>query len=151
MASKILISLFFIFIFISCSSDDDGSEKELNVNRQLWQSSQIKSYSMNERLSCFCGGLLEWDVYVKDGVKEKVVFDASQLLPNQTYDDVLNSAKIVEGIFDFIEDLTNQKVASLVVEYNVEYGFPTLISIDYDANTIDDEIVYSYTDFEIIN
>ncbi len=151
MTSKILAPLFFIFVFISCSSDDDGLGSELNSNRVLWQSSQIKNYSMNERLSCFCGGLLEWDVYIKDGIKEKVEFDESQLPQGQTYDDIFINAKKVEEAFDFIEDLINHNVASLVVEYNNEYGFPSLISIDYARNTADDEIAYLYTDFEIIN
>ncbi|WP_456441646.1 DUF6174 domain-containing protein [Psychroserpens sp.] len=150
MFQKVILPLVCICVFISCSSDDDFTD-ELNANRQLWQSSQLKNYSINERLSCFCGGLLEWNLYVKDGVKDNVVFDESQLLPNQTHDDVLNNAKKVEEAFNFIGDLLNQNVASLLIEYDAEYGFPTLISIDYNADFVDDEIAYTYTNFEVIN
>jgi len=153
MSFKKLIPLLFIFLFISCTSDDEISEenRELNQARLAWQNSQLKNYSINERISCFCGGLLEWEVYVKNGIKEKVEFDESQLLQGQTYDDVFNNAKTIDDTFDFIESLLSQDIASLVIEYNQEYGFPSLISIDYNFNIADDEIAHLYTDFEIIN
>ncbi len=153
MSYKKLMFIFFTCLFISCSSDDEISKeiRELNEARSTWQSFQLKNYSFNERISCFCGGLLEWDVYVKDGIKEKVMFDESQLPSHQTYNDILNNAKTVEDAFDFIEDLMRQDVASLLVEYNDQYGFPSLISIDYHADMADDEIGYLYTGFEIIN
>lgn len=153
MSFKKLIPLLFIILFFSCTSDDEISKERraLNQARLTWENSQLKSYSFNEKISCFCGGLLEWKVYVKNEVKDKVEFDESRLAPDQTYDDIFNNAKTIEDAFDFINSLLSQDLASLVVEYNQKYGFPSLISIDYNANTADDEIAYSYTDFEITN
>lgn len=152
MSHKILIPILLSCFFISCSSDDDDDiRKELNSNRQLWETSQIENYKWNERLSCFCGGLLAWDVFVAGGVKEKVEFDETLLHENQTYEDVFDNAKTVEDAFQFIETLFNQEVASITIEYDEVYGFPKLISIDYVENIADDEIAYLYTDFEIQN
>jgi len=106
---------------------------------------------MNERISCFCAGLLEWDVFVENGEKVSVEFDETNLPPDQTSQDVLDNARTIEDAFALIEGLTTQNVASLVVEYNETYGFPTLISVDFDLNIADDEIVYIYSNFIITN
>jgi len=153
MSYKSIVLFFFSYLFISCASDDDIFKeiRALNETRSTWQRSQLKNYRINERISCFCGGLLEWDVYVKEGAKERVEFDELHLPSHQTYNDIFDNAKTVEDAFDFIEELIYQNVASLLVEYNNEYGFPSLISIDYYADTTDDEIGYLYTDFELID
>jgi len=151
MLSKISMLLLIISALISCSSNDDVVITELGKNRQLWISSQIENYSMNERISCFCAGLLEWDVFVENGEKVSVEFDETNLPPDQTSQDVLDNARTIEDAFALIEGLTTQNVASLVVEYNETYGFPTLISVDFDLNIADDEIAYIYSNFIITN
>jgi len=150
---KILIFKFALLVLISCSSVDDIAEKqrELNQARQLWQSQQVENYKWNERLSCFCAGVLEWDLFVKDNLKEKVEFDEINLHQGQTYDDILEKAKTVEEAFDFIETLLSKEIASLIIEYDDQYGFPTEVNIDFDFQIADDEIVYLYKGFEIIN
>ena len=152
MPHRILIPILFICFFNSCSSDVElsGEKKEFSQARQKWNSAQIKNYNMHERMSCFCGGLLEWDVFVKNGIKDKVEYDESQAF-GQTYDDIFNQARTIEDVFDFLESLLNRDLASLIVEYDDVYGFPKLISIDYIENIADDEIAYLYTDFEIEN
>ena len=150
---KILIFKFALLVLISCSSVDDIAEKqrELNQARQLWQSQQVENYKWNERLSCFCAGVLEWDLFVKDNLKEKVEFDEINLHQGQTYDDILEKAKTVEEAFDFIETLLSKEIASLIIEYDDQYGFPTEVNIDFDFQIADDETVYLYKGFEIIN
>lgn len=153
MSHKFIITVLLLIIFSSCNSDDDVTEKqrEFNQAQKLWQSNQIENYIWNERLSCFCAGVLEWDLYVKDNLKEKVEFDETNLPQGQTYDDILKKAKTVDETFDFIENLLTKDLASLIIEYDSQYGFPTEINIDYDFQIADDEIAYLYSDFSIIN
>ena len=152
MFSRIFTIIFILLIFISCSSDDAISDekRELNRARQLWNSAQIRNYSMNERISCFCGGLLDWNVFVENGIKDTVEYDESQAY-GQTYEDIFDNAKTIEDTFDFIESLLGRDLASLSIEYDDVYGFPKLISIDYVANIADDEIAYLYTNFDVEN
>jgi len=145
---KLLILLFISVAFIGCSTEDELVD-EFKTNRQLWESSGIVDYQWRERLSCECGGVLLRDLFVVGGIKEKVEFDESQLFDGYTYQDVLNSTSTVEEAFNLIESLLSQHVASLYVAYDANYGFPTMISIDYDRNTIDDEIAFMYSNFEI--
>jgi len=151
MSYKILIPIILSCFFISCSSDELSEEKsELNQARQIWNNAQIQNYSMDERVSCFCGGLLEWKVFVKNGIKEKVEYDESQAF-GQSYDDIFKQARTVEDVFDFIEGLLGKDLASLIIEYDQIYGYPSFVSIDYNENIADDEITYSYIDLEIEN
>jgi len=152
MSYKILIPIFLTCFFISCSSDDEFSveKRELIQAKQKWNNAQIQNYSIHERISCFCGGLLEWDVFVKNGIKYKVEYDESQAF-GQNYDDIFDQARTIEDVFVFLESLLNRELASLTVEYDETYGFPTLISIDYALNIADDEIAYIYTELEIEN
>ena len=152
MFSRILTILIIVFTFISCSSDDAffDEKRELSQAREKWNSAQILNYNMNERISCFCGGLLDWNVFVENGIKDKVVYDESQAY-GQTYEDVFDNAKTVEDAFDFIESLLVKDLASLIIDFDDVYGFPKLISIDYVENMADDEIAYLYTDFKIAN
>ena len=152
MFTRIFTVLIIFFTFISCSTDDEFSDdkRELSQARQKWSTSQILNYTMNERISCFCGGLLDWNVFVEKGIKVKVVYDESQAY-GQTYESVFDNAKTVEDTFDFIESLLVKDLASLIIDYDDVYGFPKLISIDYVENIADDEIAYLYTDFKITN
>ena len=152
MFSRVFTLFIIVFTFISCSSDDEfsGEKRELSQAIQKWNSAQILNYTMNERISCFCGGLLDWNVFVENGIKDKVVYDESQAY-GQTYEDVFDNAKTIEDAFNFIESLLVKDLASLIIEYDDVYGFPKLISIDYVENIADDEIAYLYTNFKITN
>ena len=152
MSFKNLIPIFFTCLFISCSSDNEISKelRELSEARSTWQSFKLKNYSMNERLSCYCGGLLEWKVFVKNGIKDKVEYEESPTF-GQTYNDIFNQARTVEDVFNFIEELLGKDLGSLIIEYDQVYGFPSTVSVDYNERIADDEIAYLYTNFEILN
>ncbi len=146
---KVLFLLSISIVFISCNSDDDGGIlTELTENRQLWESTQVTTYFWTENISCFCGGVLERRLLVIGDNKNSVEFDESLLSPGQTAEDILNDTNSVQEAFALIESIMNQNPASLIVEYDSQYGFPTLISVDFSENIADDEIVYSYTNFE---
>jgi len=149
MVQKISLSIFSILLFISCSSEDNSLMIDLNANRQLWQSSQIESYKWVESISCEWGGPLLRDIFVVNNKKDRVDFDESLLFEGLTDEDIFNAARTIDEAFDFIESLLSQNVASLNVEYDEIYGFPTIISVDYDIDFVDDEVLYRYTNFEI--
>jgi len=153
MMLRILTILCVVVAFTSCNSDDldDSASRELNTNRQLWESSKVKNYSWNESVSCFCAGVLDRDIFVVDGVKDRVAYDESNFPSGQNYDEIFEDSKTVEEAFDFITSLLQRELASLVIEYDTVYGFPKIISIDYAEGISDDEIVYTYSNFNIEN
>lgn len=142
-----------LMIISACSSEDDPLFVEYSKNRELWQSQQIHSYQYYERLGCFCGGILDKSVVVKNNIKDTVFFEIPSWYPPESsisdyYDDVYERAKTIEDAFDFVAELLNQDVDYLGVEYHETYGFPTVISVNYVESYSDDEIYYNFSNFE---
>lgn len=147
---KLLSLILIVSAFYSCD-DHQNQITELSKNRQLWESKQISSYIINESLSCYCGGVLDWELRVEDEIKIAVNFDESQLPSSETYETILERARTINNIFDFIESLENQDTESLEVQYNSTYGFPISISVDYNRQVADDEFYYSFTNFNLLD
>ena len=141
---KKIVLLSLSFALFSCVSEDLS---EFEIAKNKWQSANINSYKIKERISCFCIGILQWELEVVKGEKIKVTYDEPEYSTGETYEDVLAKAKTIDDVFDFIESIDKNSVAYFNVEYNEEYGFPTSISIDQDSNAADDEVFYQYYDF----
>ena len=141
---KKIVLLSLSFALFSCVSEDLS---EFEIAKNKWQSANINSYKIKERISCFCIGILQWELEVVKGEKIKVTYDEPEYSTGETYEDVLAKAKTIDDVFDFIESIDKSSVAYFNVEYNEEYGFPTSISIDQDSNAADDEVFYQYYDF----
>ena len=143
-----------ISLLVSCNNDDDENNQDKDFSsienpRERWEAYGITDYTINERISCFCGGVLQWDLIVKNNIKSEVAFD--QTISNQTEAEILERARTINDVFDFIQSIDKNSVAYLVVEYDTKYGFPTLVSIDYDLNIADDEIAYIYSEFNSLD
>ncbi len=156
MKSRLIFIATCIFIFSGCSSEDDPLFVEYSKNRDLWNAQNIDSYQYAERLSCFCGGILNKSLVVKNNVKDTVYFEIPSWYPPETtiedlYNNVLQSAKTIDDAFNFIEEVLQQDVDYLGVEYHETYGFPIAISVNYVESYSDDEIFYGFNDFEIID
>jgi hypothetical protein len=150
MIRRFFLLIVLISLLVSCNNDNDQNNQDKDFSsienpRDRWEAYGITDYMINERISCFCGGVLQWDLVVKNNIKSEVIFD--QTISNQTESEILERARTINDVFDFIETIDINNVASFVVEYNPTYGFPTLVSIDYDLNISDDEIVYIYSEF----
>ena len=152
MMLRYLILFLAASVIAACDSDSaDDMEKPMDDfqrNKAKWQAAAISDYRIQENLSCFCVGLLEWDVVVRDGQKDTLLFDESRLWEGQTYESVFEDARSIEEAFEFIANFETDSVASFVVEYDEQYGFPVQISVDREEGLADDEISYLYSNFE---
>ncbi|MEP1742714.1 MAG: DUF6174 domain-containing protein [Kangiellaceae bacterium] len=66
------------------------------------------------------------------GIFTKIVFLSSRK----------SSLRTIEQHFDIIDEAISDNGFRLEVEYHPEFGFPTVISIDYAVNVEDDEVAY---------
>ncbi|RPD93252.1 hypothetical protein EGM88_13545 [Aureibaculum marinum] len=133
-------------LFISCDADNE-LKSDFEMAKEKWQSYQFEHYTVQENLSCFCSGLLEWTLKVTNNKKDTVYFENSKLYKGQTYQMVLTEAKTIEDAFEFIENFDKDNVASFNVIYDEKYGYPKSIAIDYQKELADDEITYIYSNF----
>ena len=147
MMKNILFLVVFTIAFSSCSSEDNGPKSEFEIAKAKWEKFQFDDYSIKENTSCFCAGLLEWDLRVIDNQKDTLFFDRSKLSKGQTYNTVFDEAKTIEDAFEFIENFDLTKADSFIVEYDEQFGFPKSIVIDYHFGMADDEIAYLYSNF----
>ncbi|MCB0473063.1 MAG: hypothetical protein KDC69_05315 [Flavobacteriaceae bacterium] len=141
---RISLLLFSLVVLISCTSD---KLSDLEVAKSKWKAKSISTYNITERIGCFCGGILQWELEVVDGKKYKVIYDEPEFDIGETYEDVLAKAKTVDDIFDFIESIDKSKVDIFSVEYDEKYGFPKSIYLDPSKETYDDEKGYWFYDF----
>ncbi|MDY7396156.1 DUF6174 domain-containing protein [Aureibaculum sp. 2210JD6-5] len=146
MMRKFLFFTVLAISFVSCDSDDEDMS-EFKMAKAKWEKLQFEDYTIQENLWCFCGGLLEWTTKVVNNEKDTVYFDESKLYDGQTYQMVFEGAKTIDEAFDFIENFNTKKVASFIVEYDEQFGFPKSIAIDYIENAVDDEITYVFSNF----
>ena len=151
MIRKFFLLVALISLLVSCNNDDENEKDFSSIEnpRERWEAYGIPDYVINERISCFCGGVLQWDLVVKNNIKSEVFFD--QTISNQTESEILENARTINDVFDFIQTIDINSVADFVVEYDTKYGFPTLVSIDYDINIADDEIAYIYSEFNSLD
>jgi hypothetical protein len=54
----------------------------------------------------------------------------------------------VRQLFALIREVRAEGAYRLTVEFDPVLGYPSLVSIDYDRDVVDDEVVYTMTDYE---
>jgi hypothetical protein len=128
--------------------DPDDSDDPIEVlaeNREKWRSQGIDDYEFVLQRLCFCGLTNPARVVVRDGARLSVTDTTTgEPIPAQFAQYYLT----VEELFDFVEDAIDRKAHSIVVEYDATYGFPASIQIDYEQNTVDEEMAFQATSFQ---
>lgn len=122
-----------------CSDALSGPDlmRELEANRNRWQSVGFTDYTYRVDRACFCGFFGLAEIEVRDGVIVAVTHaeDGTAVDPEffQFYD-------TVEDLFDLIQDAIAREAAVLDVEYDDQLGYPLRIELDYAFNVADDEL-----------
>ncbi|MDG2371625.1 MAG: DUF6174 domain-containing protein [Flavobacteriaceae bacterium] len=143
------ILFLFCFIALSCLKDETKNEcnytekicsaiDELNYNKKKWVDSNITSYSMYFRISCFC-----------------VFFDPfSVSILENTIDNVSGNEEwghemvlTINDLFIEIEKRIYEDPFSFQIEYNTQYGYPESSFFDMVEMIADEEIGYYITSF----
>lgn len=122
---------------------DKGKENSnaLEMNKEKWALRNVKSYQYQLRISCFCmqDVTANKQVTVSDGVVTDAFF--VQTSAHLTAEE-LTRVKTIDELFSIVANAINDKAYMLEVTYNKEYGYPEAISIDYQKDVADDEVVY---------
>jgi hypothetical protein len=129
---------------IACDSitgvdDLSRAQSELDRNWDRFQSSAPLSYSYTVRVACDCTSDVTRPVtvWVDRGSIEYVLYaDDNRPVPLS----ISNSFPSVEQLFDAIQDAIDRQADYIDVDYDVTYGYPTNVYIDYDRRTADEEL-----------
>lgn len=129
--------------------ESDSPPAELTRNLNVWRQQGITDYRYVLTASCEC--LPQWtraaEVVVRDGQTLAVRY-----LENGSTDVWPRYRELdrVEELFDFVDDAYERDADVIDVEYHPQHGFPTRISVDYDRQVGDDELVIGVTGFMLI-
>ncbi len=138
MKKTILFNL--IFFFISCDNEPDSNITEWQKNKNIWDSYQMEKYSFDFRANCYC--VDEWVREVNVSVNKEVITDIfftdDSLKPTIL---TLNDWYSINNLFDIAKSSIGEAY-KFEIEYDKKYGNPTMISIDWDSLTADDEIEF---------
>lgn len=115
----------------------DGEGQRLEDNRARWAARGFASYDLTVQRLCFCGSVEPVRVEVRNGQPLSVVFAATgEPVP------MAASFPTVPGLFDIVEDAIERDAHELDVDYDPALGVPVRIEIDYEENTIDEEVTW---------
>lgn len=108
------------------------AQKELNANKEKWETNDIQDYSYQFKRSCFCPQEITRpvDITVKDGKVIDAQFgDIKDKPPEQ-------NQLSVKGLFDIIQNAIDRG-SQIEVKYDEKTGMPTEIIIDRDQMPVD--------------
>jgi hypothetical protein len=148
-ATYLLIALLTI-VCAACDESEPQSmpsaeQRALDANLALWQRSNIPNYQYTFQMQCFCVPGDDTVVIVANRQVSQAFRTPSgvYLTPQE-----LTGMYTIEGLFAKVQEAIDQRVYSLRVTYDAQYGFPNSISIDRDRNIADEEVTYTARDFQ---
>ena len=144
MTRRLVFSIAFGLALTACS-DAAGPLDDLVVARQRWVRERPAAYRYTLTRSCFCGFVGPVEIEVRG---DSVVARRSPNGEPPVGPQVASSFPSVDGLFRIVGDAIDRKAASLDAAYDPRLGYPSRISIDYDRQIADDEIVYTVSAFQ---
>ncbi|MCZ6867419.1 MAG: DUF6174 domain-containing protein [Chloroflexi bacterium] len=115
------------------------AQRELDKNRQIWESQGLTDYRMAFQWFCFC--VPEYVAPVVVSVRDTNTIDGVTFSETGAPVDPssFDRYETVDGLFDLIQAAIDQNAFSISVEYDPELGYPAGASIDYQRLVIDEE------------
>ena len=122
----------------------------LRSNRNLWESREPPAYDyILQRSSCEClpESLVPIRVTVHEGQIQSAVNVDSGALVSTEAQHVLS----MDALFNLIEEAFEQDAFRVSVNYDLDYGYPSDIFIDYQSRMVDDQFAFTVRDLSPID
>lgn len=124
-----------------------GPGGELDVARQRWAERGPSDYRITIQRSCECTPEMSGPVIVEvvDGAVTARAYAASGAAVAAEYAELFPA---VPGLFAIVDEARRERAPRMEVTYDPELGYPSRISVDWNATTVDDEVTYLATDLQ---
>ena len=128
---------------LAACGDSTGPADDLARNRALWQAEGSADYEFGFQRFCFCPeeAVRHVQIRVTAGAVVSVIDAQGQPV------DSLAAARwftfTIDSLFGVVEHAIAVDAHRLTVRYDPEFGYPESIAVDYDAATVDEEMLYS--------
>ena len=138
---KKIFSIFLVLLFCTSCKKEQTSEPVKQTPYELWRSKNLHNYSINQIRSCFCPDAEE---LVRITVHSDTIFSVVKLSDTTI---VTNPVYFtVDSLFGIIK---NSKTDSLVIRYNIIYGFPEFLDINLQWHPMDGGVLYETLNLQI--
>jgi hypothetical protein len=118
--------------------------EELNVQREKWEAQGIENYSIKQQMSCFCAYEVTEKFQVTINNNSIVSVDGAS--PDTQWHAHLMT---VDDTFDRVLQIMKQDPVRLIIEYDSTYGFISDFYYDLSEMIADEELGYTFTNFQI--
>ena len=145
-------------VYAGTASNPSSIQQTLNENQQTWQQSGIDQYQLTVQKTCFCP--LSDTLPIQFSVSNNQVVDSRydcsgiQFIRPEPLCDEKPAARLnqtVNSLFQIIQNGIDNTADKITVDYDLSYGFPNQISIDFIELAADDEVFYQISDFKKLN
>jgi hypothetical protein len=155
MKKSFLALVLFLIPFMGCSlfiNENDGYEDAL----KKWEETKNSNYEFLYNVGCFCPQTTPAIVVVSsDTVYQILEPESRDSLYLQTGESTFEYAgdlfpdfyHTIDELFDTIKK-ARKEAHELDVSFDKRVGFPESINIDYYKDAVDDEIIYSVTEYQ---
>lgn len=143
---RLLITL--AALLAACSSVTDVEDERierLEAAREAWDRNGAADYAYTFRASCECVPAFAGPariVVADDAIVSATVEETGEPADPEWF-------HTVTDLFDLIEAAIALRPDDFDVEYDDTYGYPAMISIDYDRRVADDEFVFYVSELEL--
>ena len=129
-----------LFLIIGCDNVPESGDITWQSNYNKWLSRNMVNYEFNFHASCFCIEELVREVKIiisKDTIKS-VLFTENNLPPQELDNEQWHT---INSLFD-LSKVALEEAELYEFKYDNTYGNPREISIDWNIQTADDEVVF---------
>ena len=135
----ITLSLLFSAALAACKEDNPTAGKHtLQSAKAAWAAQPKASYTIDQSWSCECLQTQHGDVRIT--VQENRITRVMRLADGQPVpEDQWQLFDTVDELFARAEDFGTKTPFQSEVQYDPEHGYPTVLTVDYSAQTADDE------------
>ena len=144
---KILFSFLSFLILLSCDNEPDSDLITWQKNWNKWESMNMTHYVYNFRASCYC--IDEWvrgaSVTVNNDSVISLLFTDDGKPPQILQ---ISDWHTINSLFDLSKTII-EEADKFKLEYDKTYGNPTLISVDWNSQAIDDEVIFYINNVQI--
>jgi hypothetical protein len=127
---------------VACG-DATGPADDLARNRALWQAEGSADYEFGFQRLCYCPEEAVRPVQIRVTADAVVSVIDALGQPVDSLDVARYFTITIDSLFGVVEHAIAVDAHRLTVRYDPELGYPESIAIDYDAATVDEEMLLS--------
>jgi hypothetical protein len=134
------LALLFSISLTACQKDEPAKAHTLESARAAWAAQGKSSYTIDQQWGCGCGPVEYGKVRItvqNNQITNVISLQDGQPVPSTRW----QLFSTVEELFQTVEEFETRPPFKSGVQYDPQYGYPTVVDVDYSGEVIDEEFV----------